>query len=204
MDKDTLLAKYRDAFTHRKQEIANEVDASFITGELHRIKTFCEAELRVLADLMPPEQNTKCVELLRKANDLDKFTKFSAAILHHSPDKGRRLFPFVIQAPRSLHPSYRTWQLRGMKHKLERTPLLLVTTNLREFESAVRWGSKYQQVRAKEEEELWGDVNIFVSNVVEGDCYVVQYRQILIDSAMSLLTFIRLCLCEYVVVHVWL
>lgn len=163
MDKETLLAKYRNAFTQRKQEIANVVDASFISGKLHSIKTFSEAELDVLAELMPPQQNIKCVELLREADELDKFTKFSAAILHLSPDKGGRLFPFVSEAPRSLHPSYRTWQLRGRQHKLEKTHLLVLTTNPREFECAVMCGSAYQQVRAKEEEELWGDVNIFVS-----------------------------------------
>ena len=163
MDKDTLLAKYRDAFTHKKQEIAKAIDASFISGKLHDIGTFTDEELDVLAHLMPPEQNTRCVEILKEADDLDKFTKFSAALFQER-GRGVGLFPFVEDVPRSLHPSYRTWKLRTTQGKLEKTThLLVLTTTSREFECAVRCGSVYPQVNLEEKEELWGDVKIFVS-----------------------------------------
>lgn len=170
MDKNTLLANYRDVFTRRGQELADLVDSTFLSSSsVVNINIFSKTELAVLGDLVPPAQNTKCVELMKKAHDLDKFTKFSAALLDRptTRERAESLFPFVKDAPRELHPSYRMWELRSKReHKVEKRPdLLLLTTNLREFQCVVRHCGVFQQERAKEIEEIWGDVNIFVSVV---------------------------------------
>ena len=168
MDKNTLLANYRDAFTRRGKEIANLVDSTFLSSSsVVNINIFSREEFDFLGNLIPPEQNAACVELLRKANNLEKFTKFSAALLDRPSTKERaeKLFPFVKDAPRELHPSHRMWELRSKReHKVEKKPdLLLLTTNWREFECVVRSCSELKKEKAKEIEEIWGDVNIFVS-----------------------------------------
>ena len=199
MDRDELLSNYVDAFKRKRQEIAKAIDASFISGKLHKIRTFPDDELDILADLIPPEQNVNCVQLLRDAKDLDRFSKFSAAL---SPDKREKLFPFVRDAPPALHPSYRTWELRIMRHRAEKpTHLLVLTTNRREFEFAVKWSSVYPPVNAKETEELWGEVKIFVSvYLVLCSCSVCVCVRVYIlyicTYVYSILSWV--CVCLYV------